>query len=312
MIFRAIKKGYQKLSSALKGAGSLFSNKLRSLFSSDLSDQKLLEKMEELFYESDFGVELAEELSLSLKSFIQEQKGGKVDTAKVIEHIRFLLIEQLNCYGGKETPLSQQQPHVVVLVGVNGNGKTTSCAKLAKLYKDEGKKVLLCGADTYRAAASEQLKIWSEKLSVDLVQGQRGADAAAVAFDAASAAKSRGCELLVVDTAGRLHTKTPLMHELQKLSRSLAKAVSGAPHETLLVLDATQGQNAVEQARTFNHYIPLTGILLTKLDGTAKGGTIFQIQRQLKVPLRFIGVGEGAEDLQHFSAEAFVDALLNP
>jgi fused signal recognition particle receptor len=200
-------------------------------------------------------------------------------------------------------------PHVIMVVGVNGNGKTTSVAKLAKRYQDGGKKVVVAAADTFRAAAVEQLSLWAEKTGVDIVKGAPHSDPAAVAFDAVSAGKARNADLVIIDTAGRLHTKLPLMQELEKIKRSCRKFISDAPHETLLVLDATTGQNAIEQAKVFHRYTPVSGLILTKLDGSAKGGIIVAIQRQLHIPVKYIGIGEGIDDLAPFDPKLYVEAL---
>lgn len=209
----------------------------------------------------------------------------------------------------EQHPIRTGSPHVILIEGVNGNGKTTSVAKLGKFYKDQGKKVLVAAADTFRAAAIEQLELWSQKIGLEIVKGTPKSDPASVVFDAIQAAKSRQCEIVIVDTAGRLHTKTDLMRELEKIHRVTSKALPGAPHETLLVLDATIGQNGVDQAKIFHQFTPLTGLILTKLDGTAKGGTAIAIQRQLKIPIRYIGVGEGIDDLKPFQADDFVRSL---
>jgi fused signal recognition particle receptor len=203
-------------------------------------------------------------------------------------------------------------PTVVLIVGVNGAGKTTTIAKLAKRFKDQGKKVLIAAGDTYRAAAIEQLSIWAERAGVDIVKTHDGGDAAAVAFDAVAAAESRGADLVLIDTAGRLHNKEHLMRELEKIRRVIQKRLPAAPHETLLVLDATAGQNAIQQAKVFGAAMGVTGLVLTKLDGTAKGGVTITIRRELKLPVRFIGVGEKIEDLQPFDPDAFIEAIFSP
>ena len=198
----------------------------------------------------------------------------------------------------------------MLVVGVNGVGKTTTIGKLARLYRDSGQSVLLAACDTFRAAAVPQLEIWAERAGANIVRAQQGADPAAVAFDAVSAALSRDTDVVLVDTAGRLHTKVNLMEELKKVRRSLGKQCQGAPHETLLVLDATTGQNALSQARQFHLATEVTGLVLTKLDGTAKGGIAFALRRELGIPIKLIGVGEGEDDLQPFDGETFVEALL--
>jgi fused signal recognition particle receptor len=207
---------------------------------------------------------------------------------------------------------AEHRPYVVLMVGVNGVGKTTTIGKLARRFLDEGRSVMLAAGDTFRAAAIEQLQAWGETNSVPVVAQQSGADAASVIYDAVESASARGVDVLIADTAGRLHTQANLMEELRKIHRVIGKVAESAPHEVMLVLDASTGQNALSQAVKFNAAIPLTGITLTKLDGTAKGGIIFAIAQQLGLPIRFIGVGESAEDLRRFDAREFVDALLAP
>ncbi|HPX39322.1 MAG TPA: signal recognition particle-docking protein FtsY, partial [Candidatus Hydrogenedentes bacterium] len=202
-------------------------------------------------------------------------------------------------------------PHVTLIAGVNGSGKTTTAGKLASHLKSRGKTVMLGAADTFRAAAVEQLTIWSERASVPIIKHQDGADPAAVAYDAADAAQARGIDCLLIDTAGRLHTKVNLMEELKKIQRVVGKRIPGAPHEVLLVLDATTGQNGLQQARIFTEALSVTGLVLTKLDGTAKGGIVVSIQKELGVPIKLIGVGEGVDDLQPFHAREFVEALFS-
>jgi fused signal recognition particle receptor len=206
-------------------------------------------------------------------------------------------------------PMGGERPRVILVVGVNGTGKTTSVGKLANLFKAEGKSVLICAADTFRAAAVEQLAVWAERAGVDLVRAQSGADPAAVAFDAVVAAKARGRDIVIVDTAGRLHTRANLMAELSKIRRIVSREVPGAPHEVLLVLDATVGQNGLVQAREFMTAGGVNGIVLTKLDGTAKGGIAIAIAHDLGLPIRYVGVGEGIDDLLAFDADAYVAAL---
>jgi fused signal recognition particle receptor len=202
-------------------------------------------------------------------------------------------------------------PEVVMLVGVNGTGKTTTSGKLAALYRREGKTVLLCAADTFRAAAIEQLEVWAQRSNVDLIKTRQGGDPSAALFDAATAAKARSTGVLLIDTAGRLHTKGDLMKELDKMSRTAARIIPGAPHETLLVIDATTGQNGLQQARLFTEVAHVTGIVLTKLDGSAKGGIVVAIAHEMGIPVRFVGVGERLEDILPFDATAFVDALVD-
>jgi fused signal recognition particle receptor len=208
-------------------------------------------------------------------------------------------------------PAITTTPHVILVVGVNGTGKTTTVGKLANLYRQQGRSVLVCAADTFRAAAVEQLAVWTERAGVDIVRAQSGSDPAAVTFDAVTAAKARGREIVIVDTAGRLHTRANLMAELEKIRRIVSREVPGAPHEVLLVLDATVGQNGLVQAREFQQASGANGIVLTKLDGTAKGGVAVAIAHDLKLPIRFVGVGEGIDDFLPFDADAYVDAIFS-
>ena len=208
-------------------------------------------------------------------------------------------------------PTITSTPHVILIVGVNGTGKTTTVGKLANLYKASGRSVLVCAADTFRAAAVEQLAVWTQRADVDLVRAQSGSDPAAVTFDAVTAAKARGREIVLVDTAGRLHTRANLMAELDKIRRVVSREAAGAPHEVLLVLDATVGQNGLVQAREFQQASGANGIVLTKLDGTAKGGVAVAIAHDLKLPIRYVGVGEGIDDFMPFDADAYVDALFS-
>jgi fused signal recognition particle receptor len=216
------------------------------------------------------------------------------------------IIEAANQTG---TPASANGTRVLMVVGVNGVGKTTTIGKLASLYTQEGKKVLVCAADTFRAAAIEQLEVWGQRAGVGVIRQKTGADPSAVLFDAMSAAKSRAIDILIVDTAGRLHTKNNLMAELEKMKRIAGREIAGAPHEVLLIIDATTGQNGLNQAREFTRTAGVTGIVLTKLDGTAKGGIVIPIARELKIPIRYVGVGEKLDDLVEFSAEQYIESL---
>lgn len=305
MIFRFLRSGYEKLKTALKRARDAFGSKIRSLFQQPM-DEKVLEQLEELLFSADFGVKTARELKHALLEWHTQHPTA--EAAEYVVYLKEYLIGLLQ----QVPPLSEiiHPLEVILIVGVNGNGKTTSLAKLAHFFQKQGKKPLFGAADTFRAAAIEQLETWAERVQVDIVKGAPGGDPAAVAFDAISAAKARGADVVFIDTAGRLHTKKELMQELEKIKRICHKAQPGAPHEIWLVLDATTGQNAVDQAKTFHQFVPLTGVILTKLDGTAKGGIVVAIQRELQVPVRFVGIGEGLEDLQPFDAVSFVEGLL--
>ena len=267
-------------------------------------DDEILEDLEELLITSDIGVQTAMEL-------IERISSAKVlDTEELKAVLKNEIISLLESESKVTTDISSK-PHVIMVVGVNGVGKTTTIGKLAARSTAAGKKVLIAAADTFRAAAVEQLTIWADRAGADIVRHKEGADPAAVAYDAVEAAIARGMDIVIVDTAGRLHTKVNLMEELKKIKRSIAKILADAPHEILLVLDATTGQNALSQASLFDEAIDLTGLALTKLDGTAKGGIVIAICSTLNVPLQYIGIGEKIEDLQDFDSEQFVDALFS-
>ncbi len=307
MIFKFLKSSYDKVKSALSKTRSLLGQKILSLFKGPLNEETL-DQLEQMLYEADLGVKMSHQITEDLKKHYRQHP--HLTPEELLDFIRKEILRGLQKFppGLKEVP-SGGGPLVILIVGVNGNGKTTSIAKLAKKFSDEGKKVLVAAADTFRAAAIEQLEMWAQRIPVDIVKGAPKSDPAAVAFDALTAAKSRQMDVLIIDTAGRLHTKTPLMQELEKIKRSCHKVLPESPHETLLVLDATTGQNAIEQAKSFNQYTPISGLILTKLDGTAKGGIVLAIQQQLGIPIKFIGVGEGLEDLEPFDAEQFSQAL---
>ncbi len=271
-------------------------------------DQELLEKLEEILLEGDIGVEGTEKIIDDLKRRVKE---GKIEEPhKIIEaikeEIRIILEESAS---SSETLNRSAKPLVIMIVGVNGAGKTTSIAKLAKRYSDEGKKVLVAACDTFRAAALEQLSIWAQRAGVDIVKSKPDQDPASVAFDAVKAALARKIDVVIVDTAGRLHTKYNLMEELKKIKRVMGKSLENTPQEVLLVLDATTGQNGISQVKMFDQAVGVTGIILAKLDGTAKGGIVVAIASQLKIPVRYIGTGEQIDDLGEFEPEDFVEAL---
>ncbi len=306
----AIKKGLQKTAEAIGG-------QLRSLLLGKSLSEELIDQIESRLIAADVGVKAARELVDGLR---QEFRSGKVARGEdALEYLKRSLKARwpqggdagagTGVGGSGGIAVAPQKPTVVLVVGVNGVGKTTSVAKIAKNLKDGGRSVLLAAADTFRAGAVAQLTVWSDRLGIEIVKGKAGADPAAVAFDAADAAIARGVDVLLVDTAGRLHTQDNLMRELTKIRNVLAKKIPGAPHEVLLVLDATSGQNAVQQARLFGAAAGVTGIFLTKLDGTARGGIVVAIREELSVPVKLIGVGERPEDVQPFDPDRFVEAM---
>ena len=270
-------------------------------------DEAALEDLETALLTSDIGVQTTTEILDALRDRAKHQaiEGGAELRDLLKEQLRTILEAPQRVVPDPATP-----PRVTFLVGVNGTGKTTTSGKLAAWYRAHGQTALLCAADTFRAAAIEQLEVWASRSGVEMIKTRQGGDPAAVLFDAATAAKARNIGELIVDTAGRLHTKTGLMDELDKMRRTAAKLIPGAPHEVLLVMDATTGQNGLQQARLFTQSAGVTGIVLTKLDGTAKGGIAVAIARELNLPVRFVGVGEKMEDLLEFSPKAFVDALV--
>lgn len=271
-------------------------------------DGRLLEGMEQLFIEADLGVDTSHHLITRIEAL--HRRKGKLSWDELRGTIEEELVSLLDEVAIGQIELRAEGPTVVFVVGVNGNGKTTSVAKLARHFQERGKQILLGGADTFRAAAGDQLALWAKRLGVEIVRQQHGADPAAVVHDAVSAAIARQSDLVLIDTAGRLHTKKELMQELEKMRRVANRVVPGAPHHTLLVLDATTGQNGVEQARTFHQSTPISGLILTKMDGTAKGGIAVAIQRELGVAVQYIGVGEGIEDLKPFDRRAYARSLL--
>jgi fused signal recognition particle receptor len=269
-------------------------------------DRDFLAELEELLILSDVGVETAEIIIQDIEK--KSRDTNAVDRAALLLLLKEELLSILQ--QPEKTTVPFAKPYVISIVGVNGTGKTTSIAKLAYKFSQDGKKVVLAAADTFRAAAIEQLGVWAQRTGAELIKSQAGADPAAVAFDALKATIARGLDILIVDTAGRLHTKANLMTELSKIHRVLNRQIPEAPHQVLLVMDATTGQNGLSQARSFIQAVKIDGIILTKLDGTAKGGIVFAISKELKIPVRFIGIGEQLDDFQEFDANLFVEALL--
>ncbi len=271
-------------------------------------DDELLRKLETALLSADLGVRTTRDVLAALREEAAQQK--ITDSSQVRGELKKQL-ERILRAPGSSNGTSQAAPVVIFVVGVNGTGKTTTIGKLANRLRREGRSVLLCAADTFRAAAIEQLEIWAGRNGVEMIRQKAGADPAAVVYDAMTAARARGVDVVIVDTAGRLHTKSNLMAELEKMKRTAAKQVAGAPHEVLLVLDATTGQNGLVQAREFTEHAGVTGLVLTKLDGTAKGGIAVAIVRELGLPIRFVGTGEKIDDLVPFDAATFVNSLLD-
>jgi len=302
-VFRRSRAIRDSLTKTRKG---FFGQIVGLLGANEVSDE-LWEELEELLILADVGVSTTVELVGRLQARVEQAHVRRADGVMAL-----LKEELLACLDDAKRPLATEEKRlltVVLIVGANGSGKTTSIGKLARYYQHQGRKVLLAAADTFRAAAIDQLKIWGQRADSEVIAHAPGADPGAVVYDAVRASQSRGIDLLIVDTAGRLHTKYNLMQELKKVHGVAAKQVHRAPHETWLVLDATTGQNALSQARHFKEAVDVSGIILTKLDGTAKGGIVFAIARELGLPIRFVGVGESLDDLAAFDAEAFVEGL---
>ena len=299
---------FDKIKQGLKKTSDSVNHSLDSVFAAFVKvDDDLLEELEEALILSDVGA------STAAKIVAEVEKRAKLRKTTTADELRDLLREVLTDNMLDNQPLNTDgKPAVILVIGVNGVGKTTSIGKLAARYVNEGKKVMLSAADTFRAAAADQLEIWAKRAGADIVRHGEGADPAAVVFDSISAAKARGSDIIIVDTAGRLHNKANLMNELAKIDRVISRELPDASRETLLVLDATTGQNAVHQAEEFNKAAELTGIILTKLDGTAKGGIVIAISAGLGVPVKLVGVGEGIDDLIDFDRAAFLEAILPP
>ncbi len=296
--FDKLKSGLSKTKNAIVGRIDELFKSLRKV------DEELFEELEELLISADIGVNTTEEILDELRDTVKEKK------LKEADEVKSELLSMLRELVGEHEPLKlDTQPSVILVIGVNGVGKTTSIGKISAELKSQGKKVVVAAADTFRAAAAEQLTVWCERAGVDIVKQAAGADPASVVFDAINSAKSKKADVLIIDTAGRLHNKKNLMEELAKIDRVISRELSGASKETLLVLDATTGQNAVLQAKEFREASSITGLILTKLDGTAKGGIILSIKKELGIPVKFIGVGEKIDDMKPFDAEEFTNAL---
>lgn len=305
-------KKKEKLDKGLEKSREGLLNKIsKSIAGKDTIDDATLDDLEDALITSDVGVKTTVEIIRRLEERVARDKFVSQNELQAImrDEIGSLLIENSSDKPAEFDADFTHKPHVILIVGVNGVGKTTTIGKLANLYKQAGKKVVLGAADTFRAAAVDQLTIWSERAGVSIIQQGQNADPAAVAYDTVSSAVSKGADVALIDTAGRLHNKKSLMEELGKIKRVMGKVVDGAPHEILLVLDASTGQNALQQARAFTDVVDVTGLVLTKLDGTAKGGIVIGVSNELSVPVKYIGVGEHIDDLQVFDRLAFVNAL---
>ncbi len=298
---------FDKLKEKLVKTRQSFIEKVETIFTGRKIDETTLEELEETLIISDVGTRASSEIMAAIREKAKKGEANDVDSVKS------LLKSEMTALLGDPQPIMENsgKPFIILAIGVNGVGKTTTIGKLASRFRSKGLSVLLAAGDTFRAAGIEQLEIWANRAGTQFVKHQPGSDPAAVAYDAVIAAKSRNIDVVIIDTAGRLHTKSNLMEELKKVKRSIQKAMPEAPHETLLVVDATTGQNALRQADMFNKAAEVTGIALTKLDGTAKGGIIFAIKKDLGIPVKLIGVGEGIEDLRDFDPKEFVEALFS-
>ncbi|HEV2298966.1 MAG TPA: signal recognition particle-docking protein FtsY [Candidatus Acidoferrales bacterium] len=303
----------ERLKRSVAKTRSEFSARVEQLLTGNRPvDPELLAKLESALLAADIGVATTKEVLAALRREVTEQKLSGSESLKLAlkgELVRILTATSSSAKSSGDGRVGETR--VIFVVGVNGTGKTTSIGKLANRLKSEGQKVMLCAADTFRAAAIEQLEVWSRRAKVEITKQKAGADPAAVVFDGITAARARGVNTVIVDTAGRLHTKSNLMAELEKMKRTAAKIVPGAPHEILLVMDATTGQNGLAQAREFTGHVGVTGIVLTKLDGTAKGGIVVAISRELGLPIRYVGTGEQIDDLVPFDAQTYVNSLFD-
>lgn len=291
---------FEKLKEGLKKSRDTFFNKISEILRFKKFDSETKEEIEELLISADVGVEATEYIISRLE---------EMNPDDAFSALKDILIEILS--GNNSLNVPHEKPFVISMVGVNGSGKTTTCGKLAHMFRSEGKQVVVGACDTFRAAAIDQLKVWAERSGATFISHMEGADAAAVAYDAVNHAISKGKDVVLLDTAGRLHNKKHLMDELQKINRVIQKLMPNAPHEVLLVMDAVTGQNGLQQAKIFKEVVNVTGIVLTKLDGTAKGGITIAIVKELGIPIKFIGVGEGIDDLKPFDPRDFVEALLS-
>ncbi len=310
MVFGKLGGLFRKIAGGLAKTRAMLGDALRGLLTGRRAvDQDFLDELEEILLGADVGVTKTDEIIEELRA--QYENGAVAEGEDLLGFLKASLRKELQDPNEDEVQFANEGPTVILVVGVNGTGKTTSIAKLAKRFSDQGKKVVLAAGDTYRAAAVQQLTIWAERVGVDIVKQEQGADAAAVAFDAVASAQSRGADIVLIDTAGRLQNREDLMRELGKITRVIQKHMPEAPHETLLVLDATSGQNVFRQAEVFGGTMGVTGLILTKLDGTAKGGCVISIKRELNLPIRYIGIGEKEDDLQPFDPDAFITGIFD-
>jgi fused signal recognition particle receptor len=302
-LFNKFKNGLKKTRVNLLG------NLSNALVGKKELDEDFLEELEEILISADVGVNLAIEIVDKIRNDVKVAKNANLDN--IIEVIKTELIKYIESFSNSELNINESKPAIIMICGVNGVGKTTSIGKLTTYFNNENKKVMLAACDTFRAAAIEQLEIWANRSNVECIRHKHGADASAVAFDAITSAVSKNVDILIIDTAGRLHTQGNLMEELKKIKRTIQQQLPDAPDECLLVVDANTGQNAISQVQEFNKAVEITGVVLTKMDGTAKGGLVFSMLRDLKVPIKFIGVGEQLDDLKIFDAKTYVQALFD-
>lgn len=302
--FEKLKKGL------VKTHDNIFSKVDKLVYGKSKIDEDFIDNLEEILLGADIGVETTDIIIKDLKKRVKDEKFERIDELNNLlkDELRKIFLDSGN--NSKSFFFVEKKPHVIVVVGVNGVGKTTSIGKLAHNYKNAGYTVLIGAADTFRAAANEQLETWAARAGVEIIQLQQGSDPGAVVFNTINSALAKKHDIVIIDTAGRLHNKINLMEELKKIKRVTEKIIPGSPHDVFLVIDATTGQNGLNQAKQFSEVIGVTGIILTKLDGTAKGGIVARINKELKIPVRFIGVGEQIDDLQVFDPKMFVDALL--
>ena len=306
-MFGLFKTGFQKIKKALSKTGMFLKRELKALFAKPL-DETTIENLEKVLFEADLGSGIVSDFISAVQTFHKHHpKATPNDYLKELQRCSQEILNTPPLVSGSEPPIGYSK--VILIVGVNGAGKTTTLAKLAHLYKEEGEKVLIAAGDTFRAAAIEQLELWTNKIKVDLVKTHMGADSSGVLYDALMKGRSKEYSVILCDTAGRLESKTDLMHELEKLTRTCHKFDESAPHETYLIVDASLGQTALEQARIFHKFTPLTGIILTKIDGSAKGGIALSIYRELKIPIKFITFGETIDDIAPFNSEEYTKAL---